>query len=76
MPYKVKSESFEIMSGPDEGKVYKRRQSYDAVPKGYEDRFEKLPEAPKPEKKKESAPETVSVPPFLRDAKTETKEAK
>ena len=71
MTYKLKigQESFEIMSGPDEGKKFTRGKGYAPVPEGYQDRFEEIkteggrPKAegksPSTAKKKADAPAVI-----------------
>lgn len=43
MPYKLISESFEIVDGPDAGNKFKRGQVYDQIPAGYESDFQEIP---------------------------------
>ena len=43
-------ESFDITDGPDAGRRYLRGMTYTELPKGFEARFEPVPEA-KPEEK-------------------------
>lgn len=56
MIYQLKKnqESFEIVDGLDAGRRYLKFMTYTELPKGYEDRFE-----PVPEPKVEKAPDTV-----------------
>lgn len=43
MAYRLKSESFEIVDGPDAGKKFKRGQVYDQIPEAYLSEFEMIP---------------------------------
>jgi len=35
-------ETFQIVDGPDAGKIFKRGVAYDTPPKGYENKFEEV----------------------------------
>jgi len=54
---KNNQESFEIMSGEDEGKKFVRGRAYDKIPAGYEDRFEKQAEDRSPKAEGKPKPE-------------------
>jgi hypothetical protein len=79
MSYKLKpgSEEFVIMSGPDEGKKFVKKLTYDQVPEGYENRFESAGQASAPAEKTAPVGQKVgrvSKPDIKPD--TENKQAK